>query len=318
MKQKILRYIRKSNTYISGEELSRILDISRAAIWKYVQELRQDGYEIEAVPHLGYRLTGLPDRLLPEEIRFGLDTKIIGKNIYYYETVNSTMDIAFNLALSSSLDGIVVCSEAQQRGRGRLGRSWISPKSKGIYLSIVLRPSFSPNETPKLTLLAAVAVAEAIRQAAGIICQIKWPNDILVNGKKVGGILTELNAEMDRVKFVILGIGINVNTKKTSLPSGATSLKEEKGDAISRLELTKNLLRQIDSFYSLFQKEGFIPIVEQWRVLSSTLGKRVKVSYQNRSIEGEALDIDKDGSLLIRNDLGFIEKIYAGDLVKLR
>jgi len=318
MKQKILKHIRNSDSYISGEDLSRIFDISRAGIWKHIQELRREGYEIDAVPHLGYRLKNAPDKLLPDEIKFGLDTKIIGKNIYHYEIVNSIMDIAFNLAMDSSPEGTVVCAESQHRGRGRLGRGWFSPKSKGIYLSIVLRPTFEPSQTPKLTLLAAVAVAEAIRENTGINCQIKWPNDILVNEKKLGGILTELNAEMDRTKFVILGIGINVNTKKASLPPKATSLKEEKKETVSRVELTREILKQIDSFYSLFQKEGFSPIVKKWKHLSSTLGKRVKVTSQNKQVEGEALDIDKDGSLLIRKDSGFIEKIYAGDLARLR
>jgi len=318
MKQKILRYIRKSTSYVSGEELSRILAISRAGIWKHIQELRQDGYEIEAVPHLGYRLTGAPDKLFPDEIKFGLDTKIIGKDIYHYEVASSTMDIAFKLALDSSCQGTVVCAESQHQGRGRLGRTWLSPKSKGIYLSIILRPPVTPNETSKLTLLAAVAVSEAIREVSGIDCQIKWPNDILVNEKKVGGILTELNAEMDKVKFVVLGIGLNVNTRKISLPAKSTSLKEEKKELISRVELTKEILRKIDMLYSLFLKEGFVPIIEKWRQLSSTLGQRVKVSSQNKVIEGEALDIDQDGGLLIRKDSGFIEKIYAGDLTRLR
>lgn len=318
MKQRILKHIRKANTYISGEELSRICDISRAGIWKHIQELRHDGYDIEAVPNLGYRLVATPDKLLPEEIKSGLDTKIIGKNIYHYDVVASTMDTAFKFALDSMDEGTVVCAESQHAGRGRLGRSWVSPKSKGIYLSVVLRPHFSPNETPRLTLLIALAVCEAIKRITNLDCQIKWPNDILVNEKKVGGILTELNAEMDRTKFVILGIGINVNTKKNFLPPGATSLKEEKSEVISRIELTKEILRQIDHLYLLFQKEGFGAILEKIKHLSSTLNKRVKAISQGKEIEGQATDIDKDGSLLIRRDSGFIEKIYTGDIVRLR
>lgn len=318
MKQTILRYVRKSDSYISGEELSKICKVSRAAIWKHIQELRDEGYEIEAVPHLGYRLAASPDKLLPEEIGFDLETKIIGKVFHHYEVVNSTMDIAFDLAVQGSSEGTVICAEAQGRGRGRLGRSWLSPKSKGIYLSIILRPSFAANETPKLTLLSAVAVAEAIREITDIRCQIKWPNDILVEGKKVGGILTELNAEMDRTKFIILGIGINVNSKKSQLPPHATSLKEEKKESVSRVDLTRQIIRQLDNYYSLFKKKGFLAIIEQWRELSATLNRRVKVSSQKRFIEGEALDIDTDGALLIRNDHGLIEKIYSGDLVSLR
>jgi len=318
MKQRILKHIRKANTYISGEELSRICDISRAGIWKHIQELKHDGYDIEAVPNLGYRFVAPPDKLLPEEIKSGLDTKIIGKNIYHYDVVSSTMDTAFKLALESLDEGTVVCAESQHAGRGRLGRSWVSPKSKGIYLSVILRPHFSPNETPRLTLLTALAVCEAIKKTTGLDCQIKWPNDILVNEKKVGGILTELNAEMDRTKFVILGIGVNVNTKKSFLPSGATSLKEEKTEAVSRIELTREILRQIDHLYLLFQKEGFSAILEKIKHLSSTLNKRVKAISQGKEIEGQAADIDKDGALLIRRDSGFIEKIYTGDIIRLR
>ena len=298
--------------------MSRIFDISRAGIWKHIQELRQDGYDIEAVPHLGYRLAGLPDKLFPEEIKFGLDTKIIGKNIYHYEAVKSTMDVAFNLAMESSPEGTVVFAETQVHGRGRLGRTWLSKKSKGLYMSIILRPSFLPNETPKLTLLASVAVAEAIREVTRLGCHIKWPNDVLVNERKIGGILTELNAEMDRTKFVILGIGLNVNTKKSTLPSRASSIKEEKKETTSRIELTKEILERLDKLYILFQKEGFQPIIEKWRQLSSTLGKRVKVTCQSRLVEGEALDVDVDGGLLIRKDSGLTEKIYTGDLVRLR
>ncbi|HOX54898.1 MAG: biotin--[acetyl-CoA-carboxylase] ligase [Candidatus Omnitrophica bacterium] len=318
MKEKILKHIRKASSYISGEELSSVCDISRAGIWKHIQELRQDGYDIEAVPNLGYRLVSSPDKLLPEEIKFGLNTKIVGRHIYHYEVVGSTMDAAFKLAMESHDEGAVVCAESQHAGRGRLGRSWVSPKSKGIYLSVILKPKISPNETPRLTLLTALAVCEAIKKVAALECQIKWPNDILINERKIGGILTEINAETDRTKFVILGLGVNVNTKKSFLPTGATSLKEEKDEAISRIELTREILRQIEHLYLVFQKEGFGAILDKIKHLSSTLNKRVKAVSRGAEIEGEATDIDKDGALLIRKDSGFIEKIYTGDIIKLR
>ena len=318
MKEEILKFLKKQDSHISGEEISRHFNISRAGIWKQIQGLRKDGYEIVAVPHLGYRLASFPDKLLPQEINFELNTKIIGRDIRHFDSVDSTMDIAFTLGINGAKEGAVVCAEIQKKGRGRMGRVWDSPKSKGICISIILRPKLLPNETAKLTLLSAVAVSEAIRDIIGLLSYIKWPNDILINEKKVGGILTEMDAEMDIVKFAVIGIGINVNTNRSSLPDKATSLKEEKGKPIPRVELLKEILRKIESLYLLLQKEGFSPIIERWRELSSTLGRRVKISYHKEYIEGEAIDVDLDGGLLIRNDTGFIEKIMAGDVVRVR
>jgi len=318
MKEDIIKFIKKREGYISGEEISKHFNISRAGIWKQIQHLRKDGYEIVAVPHLGYRLESSPDKLLPQEIGFELGTKIIGKNIYHFDSVDSTMDIAFKLGIGGVVEGAVVCAETQIKGRGRMGRIWASPKSKGIYISIILRPQLLPNEAAKLTLLSAVAVSEAIRDTTGLLSYIKWPNDILINDRKLGGILIEMDAEMDIVKFAIIGIGINVNSKRAHLPDKATSLKEENGEAVSRVELLKEILRKIEKLYLLLQREGFHPVVERWRELSSTLGKRVKISYHREHIEGEAIDVDLDGGLLIRNDSGFIEKIMAGDVIRIR
>ena len=318
MKHALLEKLRKNSNHVSGEDLSRSFNMSRSAIWKHIQELRKEGYEIVAVPHLGYKLEDTPDKLLPEELGFGLGTKFMGKKIYYYESLTSTMDVAFDFGLHNASEGTVVCAGMQTKGRGRLGRQWSSIKNKGIYLSVLLRPSFMPNETTKLTLLSSVAVAQAIKKISGLSARIKWPNDILIDEKKVGGILTELDAETDAVKFVVIGIGINVNIVKSAVPPKATSLKLEAGSEISCVELAKEILRRMEALYLLFQKEGFHPIVETWRELSSTLGRRVMVSCYKEKVEGEALDVDLDGGLLIRKDSGFIEKIYSGDIVKLR
>lgn len=318
MNEKILALLRQRTTYVSGEEISKHLGISRSAIWKHVQELRQQGYEIIAVPHLGYELVSIPDRLLPEEITFGLNTKIIGRQIYHYDMVASTMDVAMDLGMKASPEGVIVCAEGQHKGRGRLGRFWTSVKHKGIYLSLILKPQISPIESPGLTLLSAVAVCQAIRKTTRLDCLIKWPNDLIIDNKKVGGILTEMNAEMDRIKFVVIGIGINVNTPQSLLPAKATSLKEELGERISRIELTKQLLRDIEDEYILFQKNGFKTVIEKWKRLSTTLGHRVKIISDKNLIEGEALDIDSDGGLLVREDSGFVEKVMVGDVVKVR
>jgi len=316
MDNNILEYLKRTDTYVSGEELSQRLKISRTAIWKHIQELRENGYEIVAVPNLGYRLVSIPDRLFAEEISFELETKSFGKKIYYYQTLNSTMDVAFEIALKGAEEGTLVVAEAQSKGRGRLNRQWVSPKYKGIYLSLILRPKLLPQETPLLTLLAGVAVCEAIKEQTGISANIKWPNDILINEKKIGGILTELNAEIDTVHFVIVGIGLNVNTDKSLLPSGATSLKEETAKEYNRADLLRKILKKMEINYHIFKKQGPYATLEKWRALSSTLGQRIKVICQKEHIEGEALDIDIDGGLLVRKDSGFIEKIMAGDVLK--
>jgi BirA family biotin operon repressor/biotin-[acetyl-CoA-carboxylase] ligase len=318
MKETILNFLRKSDGYISGEEISKSLKVSRAGIWKHIHELRKDGYEIVAVPHLGYKLSSAPDKLFACEIQNNLHTKILGKKIYHYEMVSSTMDVAFDLALDGAQDGCVILAEGQQRGRGRMGRNWFSPKGKGIYMSVILKPKLLPNEAPKITLLAGVAVCEAIRGITGLIALIKWPNDILIEDKKIGGILTEISAETDRVKFAVLGIGINVNTRKIFLPREATSLKEELGKVVSRVELARQILRELEAFYILFEKRGFSPIIEKWKHLSSTISKRIKVVSKNVAIEGEAIDIDNDGALLIRKDSGFITRVISGDVVAVR
>ncbi|MDP2939192.1 MAG: biotin--[acetyl-CoA-carboxylase] ligase [Candidatus Omnitrophota bacterium] len=318
MKEAILKFLRNADGYLSGEEISKSLKISRAGIWKHINELRRDGYEIVAIPHLGYSLASMPDKLFPAEIQNNLNTKILGKKIYHYEMVSSAMDVAFDLAIKGAQEGAVILAEGQQKGRGRMGRTWASPKGKGIYMSIILRPRLLPNETPKLTLLAGVAVSQALRKVTGLELFIKWPNDILIKEKKVGGILTELNAELDSVKFAVLGIGINVNTRKTFLPQKATSLKEELGRNISRIELTKQILRELDNFYLLFERQGFSSIIELWRQISSTLGKRIKVVSQKNIIEGVAVDIDSQGALLIRKDSGFVTRVISGDVVGIR
>lgn len=312
----ILEFLRRSDTYVSGEDISRRLKISRSAIWKHIQELRQSGYEIAAVPHLGYRLVSVADKLFPQEVTSSLNTKFIGRRFHYYENLSSTMDIATKLAIEGEREGAVICAESQVKGRGRLGRAWISPKAKGIYISLILRPNILPSETPKLTILSAVSCAKAIKDIAGISPGIKWPNDLIMSDKKVGGILTELNAEMDRVKFVIIGIGLNVNNTKSSLTAGATSLKQEKGENVSRIDLLRNMLRQIESDYTHFLKYGISSIIDEWRQLSLTLHSRIKVVCRKEAIEGEAQDIDLDGGLLIRKDSGFIEKVLAGDVLK--
>ncbi len=312
-----LLYILKRETgYISGEEISGQLGITRAAIWKHIQELRNLGYDIAAVPHLGYKLLSLPDRLYPWEIKYHLKNKFIGKAVYYYENLSSTMDTAMDLALNGVSEGALIIAEGQTEGRGRMGRLWLSPKYKGIYFSLIIKPKILPQQTPVLTLISAVAICQALKRHLGIEAQIKWPNDILVDDRKVGGILTEMNAEMDAVHAIIVGVGINVNNDKGALPYPAGTLKEAVGYEINRLILLKYILSYFEDKYLQFQRQGVDRILEEWRHFSATLGKRIKLSVvgKRQALIGKAMDIDYDGGLLVRLDSGLTERVVAGDI----
>ena len=316
MQDKIISFLKSANNYVSGEEISRSLNMSRAAVWKHIEELRHHGYEIVAVPHLGYQLINVPDKLLAHEIQFHLDTKIFGGRVIHHDTVGSTMDEAFRLGMEGAPEGTVVCAEEQTKGRGRLGRSWISLKGKGIYLSIILRPKFSPTDVAKITLLCAVAVAEAVYKVSGVKASIKWPNDLLVENKKLAGILTELRAEVDRVQFIVVGIGVNVNNTSHQLIAGATSIKNETKEPCLRVALTREILRSLEQWYQRLHKEGFGPILKRWKECSVTLKKRVRVSDPGGTVEGLAIDLDSDGGLLIRQDSGVVVKKMAGDVMQ--
>ncbi|MDP3792038.1 MAG: biotin--[acetyl-CoA-carboxylase] ligase [Candidatus Omnitrophota bacterium] len=319
--EKILNVLRHSrDSYVSGEELCKYAGISRAAIWKHIEDLRKAGYEIEAVPHLGYKLITVPDALISSEIKWKLKTKVFGKEIISYKKVDSTNDLAYQLAEKGIKEGTIILAEEQSKGKGRHGRRWASPPKGGVYMSCILKPRIAPNEIPRITLLAAVAVTRAIREVTSLDVSIKWPNDIMLDGKKICGILTEMKAQQDCVDFVILGIGINVNTPSKQLPKTGTSLKEGlvrrsiKG-AVSRVELTKNILERLEGCYNLLASKGFEPIVEAWKNLSDMLGSRVKISLPGRTFEGLAHDIDPDGALVVRLDSGVLEKVSSGDVV---
>jgi BirA family biotin operon repressor/biotin-[acetyl-CoA-carboxylase] ligase len=317
MQDKILDLLRKKQDYVSGEEISHHLKISRQALWKHIHQLKEAGYSIVAVPHLGYKLVSVPDRLFACEIAPKLHTRFIGKKIYYFDETGSTMDIATDLGLKGAAEGTLVITEAQSKGRGRMGRTWSSPKYKGIYASLILKPKISPQNCAILTLLSAVSICEAIKEITGLEAKIKWPNDILLANKKLGGILTELTAETDEVRFVVIGIGINVNNNKNSLLVHATSLKEQKGQNINRTELLQAILRKIENNYSLLQEKGNREIIDKWRNYNVSLGRRLKVICHGREIEGQAQDIDIDGGLLIRKDSGLTEKLTSGDVTVL-
>lgn len=322
--EKILNILRQGkDSYVSGEELCKLAGISRAAIWKHIEKLRIEGYEIEAVPHLGYKLISIPDSMIASEIKWKLKTKILGREIISYKKVDSTNDIAYSLAEKNMKEGTVVLAEEQTKGKGRHGRSWSSPSRGGIYMSYILRPEIAPNEIPGVTLLAAVAVARAIRELSGLEAMIKWPNDIMIDGKKICGILTEMKAQQDNVDFVVVGIGINVNTPAKQLPKGASSISEELrrsciNRTVSRVELVKKVLETLEEYYNMLKKKGFRPIIDAWKENTAMIGARVKVSLPNRVFEGQAHDINPDGALIVRLDSGVLERVSSGDVVMVR
>jgi BirA family transcriptional regulator, biotin operon repressor / biotin---[acetyl-CoA-carboxylase] ligase len=314
----LLEYLRKKQVYVTAEELCQHAHISRQTVWKHILQLRSLGYDISSVPHLGYQLVSCPDRLYPAEVGAGLHTKAIGKAIHYYDHVVSTMDAAMQLAQDKSPEGTVVVAETQTSGRGRLGRSWVSPKYKGLYFSIIVRPDTAVSEVASITLMAAVSVCEAVKRVCGLDARIKWPNDILLEQKKLGGILTEMNAGLGRVNYCVIGIGINVNSDKKALVDGAVSLAQQAGSAVNRVELFRELLRQFEHYYLKFKKQEFGSILDAWRQFSVTLGARVRIDMQKGRLDGIAVDIDADGGLLVRRDSGLIEKVLAGDVVHCR
>jgi len=304
------------DSFISGEEISAKFQVTRSAIWKQINNLRDLGYEIESSTKMGYRLKKSPNLLLPEEIWSRINCSLMGTRIYYYSIVDSTNTEAKKLALSGAPSGSLVVAEGQTLGKGRMGREWSSPVGAGISASLILRPDITPPEAPRITLLTAVAVAEAIREKVHIEAMIKWPNDILIQGKKVCGILTEMSAEPDTVNYIIVGIGINVNNEEfpEKLKPIATSIKIAGGRVVSRAELLAAILERMEYYYQSGFGSGFGKLLERWRELCCNLGKPVKIIGRKESFNGTALGVDSDGALIVRKDNGEIVKVFSGDV----
>ncbi|MBI4353193.1 MAG: biotin--[acetyl-CoA-carboxylase] ligase [Candidatus Omnitrophica bacterium] len=259
----------------------------------------------------------IPDNLLPDEIGRGLKTRWMGRPVFCYEELDSTNDAAFKLGEEGLKEGACVLAEYQRKGRGRLGRSWDSAKGKNVLLSVLLRPPLDPAHVSKVTLTAAVSAAKTLRKATGKDLGIKWPNDIIFQGRKLCGILTEMSAELDRVHFVVVGIGINVNSNPRELPPGASSLMEAAGKKMARVELVKNFLHVFEGDYERLKRGDFASIAGEWEEFSVTSG-RIVVSLLDRKIEGEALGIDEEGALWIRKDNGLQERVFSGEVLRCR
>jgi BirA family biotin operon repressor/biotin-[acetyl-CoA-carboxylase] ligase len=316
---KILFALRANLDGVSGAQLAEQLAISRAAVWARIEELRHVGFDIEASPHFGYRLVDEPDALLADDLiaRLG-PTQIIGRDIQVFEQTTSTNDVAEKLARDGVREGVVVFAESQTKGRGRLGRAWMSPTRKGLWFSVLLRPRLQPQETTQLTVVSATALRRAIRNVTGLAAEIKWPNDLLLGGKKTAGILTELSAELDRVRHVILGIGVDVNLDAAGFPPElrkiATSLKVASGAEISRAELAVEILRELDLDYARMLAGKFSEIADEWEAACVTIGKNVIVHAGDRRFRGHAESLDDSGALLVRTEHGHLERVIGGDV----
>ncbi len=317
-KDQLLQYLKeRKGNWVSGESLSNQMGVSRSAVWKHISKLKEEGYSIESAPKKGYLFRKASEMLLPYEIREGLETKLLGKgDIVYSKEIDSTNREAKDLADEGAPEGTLILSEAQIKGKGRKGRTWFSPPKGGIYISLILRPTISPVEAPKFTLLAAVAIAEALLSMTPLNINIKWPNDILVNGKKIAGILTEMSTEMDAVNYIVVGLGLNVNTPKFpyEIQGIATSILIETGKVFPRVRLIQDYLQRYETYYEMVKKTGFDPIINRWKDLSNIIGKKVEVNVIGNQFIGEALDIDGDGALILRDDQGVFHRIISGDI----
>jgi BirA family biotin operon repressor/biotin-[acetyl-CoA-carboxylase] ligase len=315
---RILEMLRQQEVHLSGAEMSKTLGISRNAVWKHIKSLRRQGYHIEAKPSSGYRLIAVPAHPTPWEIQASLGTEQIGKKIYAFPQAASTNEVAFRLALNGAEEGEVVLAESQTKGKGRMGRQWESPAGLNIYLSIILRPRIVPSKTPLITLMTAVACAEAVDEVTGLTPAIKWPNDLLIEEKKLGGILTEADMELDRINFVVVGIGINVNMARAVFPPSikdtATSLQEALGREISRIALTQAILRRLEQWYKRLGQGRGEEIRRRWKELALIKGKAIEVTSLGEVVRGTALDIDEDGALLVQTDNTTIKRVVAGDV----
>ena len=316
-KTKILSILKKSKKYVSGEDLAKKAEVSRTAVWKHIEALKREGYRIEAKPKVGYRLIETPDILSPFEIGSGLKSKILGCKIFCFKEVTSTQEVAKKLAVQGCVEGTVVVAEKQTRGRGRIGREWVSPLG-GVWLSIVLRPNLPPQYAQRITLTTSVAVAKTVRRLYGLNAKIKWPNDVLVDGYKVCGILVEASGEADRINYMVVGVGVNLNVDfsmvKPNLSKTATSISQILGRKVSRVEFIREFLFEMEKAYITLTKNRFNQILAEWRKLSETLGCRVKVISQKEVFTGEALDVDEDGYLLVRLKDGTVKRVVSGDV----
>jgi BirA family biotin operon repressor/biotin-[acetyl-CoA-carboxylase] ligase len=314
--ERILGWLRGATGAVSGEELARRLGCSRAAVWKRVGGLRRQGYRIAARPGGGYALEGAPDRLGPAELAPHLRGS--WREIHWLREVDSTQRVARELARAGAAEGTTVIAERQTAGRGRLGRQWHSPAGVNLYCSIVLRPALAPSAVPQIALVAGAAVAATVAAESGLRPAIKWPNDVLVDGRKVAGILVEMDSEVDRVHHVIAGIGVNLNAPPRAFPRAlrgtASSLLIAGGRRVDRAAFTARLLAALEARYGRYLTVGFSSVRGEWESFSSLTGTTVAVASPTGEVRGRVLGLDDDGALLLRGPAGDMVRLTAGEV----
>ncbi|MEZ6854025.1 biotin--[acetyl-CoA-carboxylase] ligase [Halodesulfovibrio aestuarii] len=321
VREKILELLQKNTDgYTSGEDLSQLFSISRAAVSKHVSVLRGQGHEIEAVTRKGYRLLRKAELLTEEVVRQGLNTRLFGQcGVHYLPSVGSTNLEAMQLAFSGAPEGTVVVADEQTGGRGRQGRIWHSPAGCGLYVSVVLRPDIAPNEAPIITLLTNVAAAEAVHEMTGILPVCKWPNDVLIDGCKVAGNLTEIFLSGDVVSHIISGAGINVRPLPkrlvADLRTAPCSLEETAGKSISRVELLQAYLVRYEYWYLLVKEQGFALLLTRWKELTDVVGKELTVEVRGETFQGTVTDVSTDGMLLLQSSDGVEHRLFSGDIL---
>lgn len=309
--------LRESDGYVSGQELCEKLGVSRTAVWKAINGLKEKGYQVEAVRNRGYRIIESPDILTKEELSSMIDTEWAGQTIYYFDQIDSTNIRAKQLGEEGVPHGTLIVAGQQNAGRGRRGRTWESPPGVSIYMSIVLRPEMAPVKAPMLTLVMALSAADSLKECTGLDVQIKWPNDIVLNGKKLAGILTEMSTEMDYINHVVIGVGINVNTGQLpeELEEKATSLRLETGRIIRRSEIIASIMKEFERNYQLFiETQGLRQMQEKYNSLLINREKEVRILGVKEEYAAYALGINEKGELLVRRDNGEIEAILAGEV----
>lgn len=318
---KVLQFLKAHKLeYLSGEDLSEVLKISRVAIWKHIKKIQSLGYKIESKQNLGYRLDDTTDLMLPWEITEGLKTKQIGKKIYYFDSVDSTQNFASSIAKNPDEKGSVVIAETQVSGKGRLGRQWVSPKG-GIWLSVILHPTFDVSKITLIPIAAAVALSNTILKTINLKTELKWPNDITLKGKKVAGMIIDATVESNSVESLVLGVGINFKVNPREIEKkikpkqnfyGVTTLLK-KTDKTKPAKIVQSFLEELEKVLAEINDGKTKPIITQWTKKSSTLGKMVTVSVNGNKITGKAIRLDNDGSLVIKQD-SKQHKVTAGDV----
>ena len=321
---KVLRFLKIHNTeYLSGQDLSDVLRISRVAVWKQIKKIQALGYTVESKQKEGYKLTKNSDLLLPWEIVLGLETKVLGQQAYYFDSVDSTQNQAMKMVNESKKEGIIIIAEKQTGGRGRSGRKWISPKG-GIWFSIILHPKFDISNTTLFPIASSLALSIAIQKTCKVSTELKWPNDLTIKGKKLAGMLIDASFESNKIENLVLGVGINFNVnvkeienelKKTPNFYGVSSLNDQKNKS-TQIELIQSFLLELEKVYEELNKNQIKKTIAEWTKRSSTIGKKVEMNTQDGKITGKAIKIDEDGGLIIKNKEK-TSKVFAGDIIHL-